>query len=36
VPVFDCYYGTSNGKYSLRIDKLLTAGNTSWLGDHNV
>jgi flagellar motor switch protein FliM len=36
VPVFDCYYGTSNGKYSLRIDKLLTAGNTSWLGEHNV
>ncbi len=36
VPVFDCYYGTSNNKYSLRIDKLLTAGNMSWLGDHNV
>ncbi|MEY4765339.1 MAG: flagellar motor switch protein FliM [Pseudomonadota bacterium] len=36
VPVFDCYYGTSNGKYSLRIDQLLTAGNSSWLGDTNV
>jgi len=36
VPVFDCYYGTSNNKYSLRIDKLLTAGNLSWLGDQNV
>jgi len=36
VPVFDCYYGTSNNKYSLRIDKLLTAGNMSWLGDQNV
>ena len=36
VPVFDCYYGNSNGRYSLKIDKLLTAGNTSWLGDTNV
>ncbi|HYR24387.1 MAG TPA: flagellar motor switch protein FliM [Aquabacterium sp.] len=36
VPVFDCYYGTSNGKYSLRIDQLLTNGNTSWLGEHHV
>ncbi|WP_290873309.1 flagellar motor switch protein FliM [Aquabacterium sp.] len=36
VPVFDCYYGTSNGKYSLRIEKLLTAGNHSWLGEHHV
>jgi flagellar motor switch protein FliM len=36
VPVFDCYYGTSNNKYSLRIDKLLTAGTLSWLGEHNV
>jgi len=36
VPVFDCYYGTSNNKYSLRIDKLLTAGNLNWLGDQHV
>ncbi len=36
VPVFDCYYGTSNGKYSLRIDKLLTANQVNWLGDHHV
>jgi flagellar motor switch protein FliM len=36
VPVFDCYYGNSNGRYSLKIDKLLTAGTTSWLGDTNV
>ena len=36
VPVFDCYYGTSNGKYSLRIDKLLTTGTAGWLGDQNV
>jgi flagellar motor switch protein FliM len=36
VPVFDCYYGTSNGKYSLRIDKLLTANQMHWMGDTNV
>jgi flagellar motor switch protein FliM len=36
VPVFDCYYGTSNGKYSLRIDKLLTVGTPGWLGEHHV
>jgi len=36
VPVFDCYYGTSNNKYSLRVDKLLTTGGTSWLGEQNV
>jgi flagellar motor switch protein FliM len=36
VPVFDCYYGTSNGKYSLRVDKLLTANQLNWLGDQNV
>ncbi|MDE2400499.1 MAG: flagellar motor switch protein FliM [Burkholderiales bacterium] len=36
VPVIECYYGTSNGKYALRIDKLLTNANPSWLGEHNV
>jgi flagellar motor switch protein FliM len=37
VPVFDCYYGTSNGKYALRVDKLLTTtSNMSWLGDDHV
>ena len=34
VPVFECHYGTSNGKYALKIDQLLTAGsNLGWLGD---
>ena len=23
VPLFDCYYGTSNGKYSLKVERLL-------------
>jgi flagellar motor switch protein FliM len=36
VPVFDCQYGTSNGKYSIKIDKLLTSSNAGWLGDSNV
>jgi flagellar motor switch protein FliM len=37
VPVFDCHYGTSNGKYALKIDQLLTSGSdVSWLGDANV
>ena len=25
VPVFDCHYGTSNGKYALKVDQLLTS-----------
>jgi flagellar motor switch protein FliM len=32
VPVFDCHYGTSNGRYALKIDKMLTGSNESWLG----
>jgi flagellar motor switch protein FliM len=35
VPVFDCHYGTSNGKYSIKIDQLLTNQNHSWLGEHH-
>ncbi|MBA3591895.1 flagellar motor switch protein FliM [Methylibium sp.] len=35
VPVFDCHYGTSNGKYAIKIDHLLTNHNPHWLGDHN-
>lgn len=36
VPILECYYGTSNGKYALRIDKLLTSTGHGWLGDQNV
>jgi flagellar motor switch protein FliM len=32
VPVFDCHYGTSNGRYALKIDKMLTSSQESWLG----
>jgi flagellar motor switch protein FliM len=34
--VFDCHYGTSNGKYALKIDQLLTGSSMSWLGENNV
>ncbi len=34
VPVFDCHYGTSSGRYSIKIEQLLTAGTqVGWLGD---
>jgi flagellar motor switch protein FliM len=33
VPVFDCHYGTSNKRYSIKIDKLITSNTASWLGD---
>jgi len=33
VPVFDCHYGTSNSRYSIKIDRLLTGSTLSWLGD---
>ena len=36
VPVFDCHYGTSNGKYALKIDQLLTGSQMGWLGERNV
>ena len=36
VPIFNCQYGTSNGKYALKIEQMLTNSNMSWLGDTNV
>jgi flagellar motor switch protein FliM len=33
VPVFDCHYGTSNGKYAIKIDQMLMNQNHSWLGE---
>lgn len=33
VPVFDCHYGTSNGKYAIKIEQLLMNQNPSWLGE---
>lgn len=36
VPVFDCNYGVSNGKYAVKIDRLLTGTHVGWLGAKNV
>lgn len=35
VPVLDCHYGISNGKYALKVDQLLTNSNPGWLGENN-
>jgi flagellar motor switch protein FliM len=34
VPVFDAHYGTSNNKYAIKIDQLLTGSNMTWIGEH--
>jgi flagellar motor switch protein FliM len=31
VPVFDCHYGTSNKKYAIKVENVLTGSNPSWL-----
>ena len=36
VPVLDCHYGISNGRYALKVDQLLTNSNPGWLGEPNV
>ena len=36
VPILDCHYGTSNGRYALKIDQLLTSSTTGWLGAPHV
>jgi len=33
VPVLECHYGTSNGKYALKVDQLLTGSKEGWLGE---
>ncbi|MFY9513126.1 MAG: flagellar motor switch protein FliM [Rubrivivax sp.] len=33
VPVLDCHYGTSNGRYSIKVDRLITSSTVGWLGD---
>ena len=35
VPVFDCHYGTSNGKYAIKIEQMLSSSNLSWIGVEN-
>ena len=36
VPVLECHYGTSNGKYAIKVDQLISSSNLSWLGDQNA
>jgi flagellar motor switch protein FliM len=36
VPIFDCTYGTSSGKYALKIDQMLNHQTMSWLGENHV
>ena len=36
VPVFDCHYGTTNGKYAVKVNRLLTGSQSSWLGEQRV
>jgi flagellar motor switch protein FliM len=33
VPVFDCHYGTSNNRYAIKIDRMITSSDQGWLGD---
>ncbi len=33
VPVFDCHYGTSNNRYALKVDRLITHSNQSWISE---
>jgi flagellar motor switch protein FliM len=35
VPVLDCHYGTSNGRYALKVDQLLHSSQSSWIGEHH-
>lgn len=35
VPVFDCNYGISNGKYALKVNNMLTGSTQGWLGEAN-
>ena len=32
VPVFSCHYGTSNNRYAIKIEEMLTGVNQTWLG----
>ncbi|ODU08599.1 MAG: flagellar motor switch protein FliM [Rubrivivax sp. SCN 71-131] len=35
VPVFDCHYGTRNGRYAIKIEQLLSSSTLSWIGVDN-
>jgi flagellar motor switch protein FliM len=33
VPVLECHYGTHNGKYALKVERMLRTPDKSWTGD---
>jgi flagellar motor switch protein FliM len=35
VPVLECHYGTSNGRYALKVEKLLSSSQVGWLGTND-
>jgi flagellar motor switch protein FliM len=36
VPVLEAQYGTSNGHYALKVERLTTGENMTWIGEENV
>jgi flagellar motor switch protein FliM len=36
VPVLDCTYGTSNGRYALKVNQLIASSPQTWLGESHV
>ena len=36
VPIYDCHYGTSNGRYSIKVENMLTSPDAGWLGARDV
>jgi flagellar motor switch protein FliM len=36
VPVLAAHYGTSNGRYALKVERMLSSQNIGWLGDNHV
>ncbi len=35
VPVLEAHYGTSNGRYALKVERMLTNQNMGWIGESN-
>ena len=35
VPILEAHYGTSNGHYALKVERLLTNQNMTWIGENH-
>jgi len=35
VPVLECHYGTSNNRYAIKVERMITSSGASWLGEQN-